>query len=157
MSDPDVVATREFCERGGRAEGRFDPAVTERFRDVAVAGSAGAAAVEWRVTGRIGRDSRMQIVIEAHGELVTTCQRCLGPLVHRVAAARTIVFMPPGALGSVEDEADDEDQVPFEPTLRPADWAVEEVLLSLPYAPVHADPECTAHDGASDKVSAQQH
>lgn len=154
MSDPDVVVTRDFCERGGRAEGRIDPSRTERLNTLLLA----ASAIDWRVSGTVGRDGRMRILVEAQGDVVLICQRCLGSLTHRVDARRAVVFVPAGMLGSVEDEADDEDRVPVEPTLRLTDWVVDEVLLSLPYAPVHPSDQCgSIDDGEVDRVSAKQH
>jgi uncharacterized protein len=153
MSVPDVDATREscvdtrvFCGRAGQASGVLDPALSSRLRSVVHASAEPGGYLDWQVRGRLDNERRPRIEVTVTGSIALTCQRCLEVLEHRVDARRTVIFVPPGALGAVEDEAADEDLVAFAATLTPLEWIEEEVLLSLPYAPLHPDGTC-AHGG----------
>jgi uncharacterized protein len=158
MSVHDVHATRDFCERGGRATGAIDPGSTERLIGIMAPSAPGPAVLDWQVVGRMGRDGRHRIDIEVRGDLHLRCQRCLEAMDWRVDTRRTVVFVPPGALGAVEDEAEDEDLVPFETTFCPVERAVDEVILALPYAPMHPDGQCAMPDtGAREAVLVKQH
>ena len=86
----------------------------------------------------------MALALEIRGEVELTCQRCLGGLAHRIEIVRTL------HLARNEDELERLDALPDCDAIMAGDkldllaLVEDEVLLSLPLAPKHAEGECPA-------------
>lgn len=82
--------------------------------------------------------------VAVSGEAVLTCQRCLGDMPYTVSVERTLY------LARNEDELErldalpDSDAIQAGETLGLVALVEDEVLLSLPLAPMHAPGECPA-------------
>ena len=87
---------------------------------------------------------RPALAIEVSGVVPLECQRCLKPLAWTVSQ-KTVVALAgsEGEADALDAEADGEVVLAAGP-LDPIELVEDELLLSLPYAPTHAEGECMA-------------
>ncbi|MFM1885255.1 MAG: hypothetical protein RL026_412 [Pseudomonadota bacterium] len=78
--------------------------------------------------------------VEASAEVTLACQRCFGPLRLRLEG-RSLVYLPTSENEAERVPADAEVLIAAEGRLRPAELVEEELLLALPFAPLHAEGE----------------
>ena len=122
--------------------GTFDPAVSTRLED-RLGEQTNGTGIAWSITGTVDPAGRPALAIEVSGVVVLECQRCLQPLAWALDQ-KTVV-----ALAGSEDEADaldaesDGEVVLAAGPLNPIELVEDELLLTLPYAPTHAEGECT--------------
>ncbi len=141
-SDVQFSAHRLARERRSLA-GTFDPTKSTRLED-RLAERSSAIGIAWSITGTTDALGRPALAIEVSGLVPLECQRCLQPLEWTVDQ-KTVV-----ALAGSEDEADaldaesDGEVVLAAGPLDPIELVEDELLLTLPYAPTHAEGECTA-------------
>lgn len=101
---------------------------------------------ELTVKCQFARDAQRRAYVagEAHGQVVVTCQRCLGPV--QVALDidfRTLLLREEQ---EAESLADDEDYlIAGEDTISLHDMVEDELLLAVPLVPVHDDCEAFAY------------
>ena len=131
-------AYRLVRERG-ILTGTLDVEASERLEDRT---APGPGAVTWRIEGTVDETGRPAIAIEIEGAVPVTCQRCLGDFPLAVDQ-RTVAV-----LARSEKEADELDATSDHEVLV-ADHALDavalvedELLLTLPYAPVH-ESDCS--------------
>jgi len=123
--------------------GTFDAATSTRLEDRLAEGPS-ATAIAWRITGTTDAVGRPALEIEVLGVVPLECQRCLQPLAWAVDQ-KTVV-----ALAGSENEADaldsesDGEVVLAAGPLNPIELVEDELLLTLPYAPTHAEGECAS-------------
>ncbi|HTP99529.1 MAG TPA: DUF177 domain-containing protein [Casimicrobiaceae bacterium] len=123
--------------------GTLDIAASERLADrVAPADRQGGGRVSWRIEGTADAAGRPALAIAIEGRVPVTCQRCLAdfalPVAHRAIAALAKSEADADALDATSD---DEVLVADRP-LDPAELIEDELLLTLPYAPVHEGGAC---------------
>jgi len=83
--------------------------------------------------------------IELTIELALACNRCMERLPLKSNVARTLVFSQDlSEFDAVDNEDDDVDQVPLVARLDVLDLIDQEVMLTLPIAPRHAEGACAA-------------
>ena len=134
-------AFRLARERGS-LRGSFDAAASERLDDWL---APGEAPIAWSIAGTTDARGRPALAIELDGAVPLACQRCLAPIAVAGArsgrsrcwrrarpkatrwtrAATTKCWWPTAPLDAVA-------------------LVEDELLLTLPYAPTHADGECAA-------------
>jgi len=135
-------AFRLARERGS-LHGDFDAAASERLYDWL---APGEAPVTWSITGTADASGRPAIAIEIEGTVPLECQRCLAPMRWPVRQRTVTLLAKSEVEGDALDEGtEDEVLVAAEP-LDALTLVEDELLLSLPYAPTHADGECAAPD-----------
>jgi uncharacterized protein len=142
MSAAAVIDSLEFARAGEELRGSVPVTSLERLDDV-LFDSRGRLDYELRGS-RDGRN-RPQLELKISGPLHLQCQRCLGLLDYAVDIAATLRLVPRGA--QLDDEADDPegpDLIEADAELEVADLIEEEVLLSLPLAPRHAEGVCAS-------------
>jgi uncharacterized protein len=104
------------------------------------------------VSGFREGDSEM-LGISLQGSCTLRCQRCLGELDYPVDMTSRLLLLPADKLGEVEDD-DDVDAIEAEPRLDVLALIEEELLLGLPFAPMHREGECApATNGLQQKAS----
>ena len=122
--------------------GTLDPAASTRLEDRLPERSSGTG-IAWKITGTTDAAGRPALAIEVSGVIALECQRCLQPLAWTVNQKTEV------ALAGSEDEADaldaesDAEVVLAAGPLDPIELVEDELLLTLPYAPTHAEGECT--------------
>lgn len=123
----------------GVVEGVLDVAQSERLDDRLAEGDG---TVAWRIEGTADAAGRPALAIVLSGAVPLECQRCLEVFAAPVEQ-RTLTL-----LAHSENEADaldagNEDEVLVADHLLDARTLIEdELLLTLPFAPMHADGVC---------------
>ena len=139
MSARTVIDSLRLAQSGKSLSGEIPVASFQRLRD-ALADTDGT--VGWSLSGLI-LSGRPALKLKVNGELHLVCQRCLMPYPH---ALRTEGVMPvarnEGELDVWEREDPLLDALVAEPDLDVQTLVEDEILLSLPVVPRHADGEC---------------
>jgi uncharacterized protein len=123
----------------GVLEGTLDVGESERLADRI---AADAATIKWRIEGTNDSLGRPALRISISGDVPLTCQRCLSPFALPVTQSTIAVLARSEGEADVFDaESDDEVLVANHP-LDPAELIEDELLLTLPYAPMHEAGAC---------------
>lgn len=132
----------ELAETGGALAGEIDPGRLPRLAE-RVASGAGAsdARIAWRIVGSHDALGHPALRLVLQGTVVLVCQRCLRPLPLAVAQDTELL------LARDEPELERLDAGEAEVVLASAalaarDLVEDELLLSLPFSPRHAEGEC---------------
>ncbi len=93
----------------------------------------------WRISGGEDAQQRPALAIRLEGVVPAVCQRCLGTLAWPVAQ-RTEVLLARSEAEVAQLDADSESEVIVAASpLDPAVLVEDELLLTVPYAPRHAE------------------
>lgn len=125
----------------GSLRGNFDAAASERLYDWL---APGEAPVVWSITGTADPLGRPAIAIELVGSVPMECQRCLAPMQWPVQQRTVALLAVNEAEGDALDADTDDEVLVAAGPLDALTLVEDELLLSLPYAPTHADGECAA-------------
>jgi len=98
--------------------------------------------LQFEVAGGYDAKQRPTLRLSVSGEVILRCQRCLGPLPHRLAIDSRLLLLTAQSPGAVA-ELEDLDGVPAGPGTDVAALVEDEVLLALPMAPRHAEDVCS--------------
>lgn len=136
-------AWRLVRERGV-LEGTFDVAAAPRLAERV---AEDAAPVAWRIEGTTDGAGRPALAVCVDGNVSVECQRCLGPLVVPVARRTvTLLAKSEGDADALDADSDDEVLVADHP-LDANELVEDELLLTLPFAPMHDEGRCGTGDG----------
>jgi len=119
--------------------GTFDAAASERLYDWL---APGAAQMRWSITGTTDALGRPAIAIEVEGSVPLECQRCLATMEWPVRQRTMALLARSEAEGDALDAGSDEEVLVAAGPLDALALVEDELLLSLPYAPTHAEGEC---------------
>jgi len=140
MSGRPVVDSVEFARLGSTLNGEVPVAVLSRLHEELAQRSGTLSFV---LSGSVGADGRPRLVLRLSGQLDLACQRCLGPLQHRLDSQREFVLVRPGDPETdVADEAEGVEHVPADSKLDVVGLVEEEDMLQLPMSPRHAEGCC---------------
>jgi uncharacterized protein len=97
---------------------------------------------------RGGKDAQRRPVLKVsmHGALHLRCQRCLGRLDYPLQVDNTLLLVTQAEADSGELDEAEADWIVASRELDVASLVEDELILSLPYAPRHAEGQCT-HNG----------
>ncbi|WP_018509435.1 YceD family protein [Thiobacillus thioparus] len=96
-----------------------------------------------RVVGRVDQRGSLSLQVSISGEVGLTCQRCLGSMPYTVGLERTLYLARNEAELERLDALPDSDAIQAGERLSLVELVEDEVLLSLPLAPMHAEGECS--------------
>jgi uncharacterized protein len=96
-----------------------------------------------RVVGRVDQRGSLSLQVLISGEVGLTCQRCLGSMPYVVEVERTLYLARNEAELERLDALPDSDAIQAGERLSLVELVEDEVLLSLPLAPMHAEGECS--------------
>ena len=96
-----------------------------------------------RVVGRKDQRGSLSLQLSISGEVGLTCQRCLGSMPYAVEHERTLYLARSEAELERLDALPDSDAIQAGERLSLVELVEDEVLLSLPLAPMHAEGECS--------------
>jgi len=118
----------------GVISGTLDVEASERLEDRT---APGPGTVSWRIEGTTDELGRPAIAIDLEGAVPVTCQRCLSdfplPVEHRTVAVLARSEQEADAL----DASSDHEVVIADHPLDAVELVEDELLLTLPYAPMH--------------------
>jgi DUF177 domain-containing protein len=104
-----------------------------------------SGAVDYRVEGSLTPKGEPALRVDLAVEIAVPCQRCMERLPIRLDIGHTVVLSREvEELEPVSEEDEDVDSIPLVATVDLLDLIDQEVMLSLPLAPRHADGECEA-------------
>ena len=126
----------------GSLRGHFDAAASDRLYDWL---APGEAPVKWSITGTTDDAGRPAIAIELNGSVPLECQRCLTTMTWPVQQRTITLLATSEAEGDVLDEGSEAEVLVASAPLDALTLVEDELLLSLPYAPVHADGDCVTN------------
>lgn len=141
----------DLAARGERLEGEIDLVRRRRLADRLAPGRA-ATPIAWSIAGGQDAMGRPMLSVAIEGNMPLVCQRCLQSFDFPVAQRTELLL----AREEAELEALDAGEPEVVLAAAPLDAATlveDEVLLSLPFAPSHAEGQCTVLVG-SDAASA---
>jgi uncharacterized protein len=131
---------------GDSLAGEFDASTLARVVD-RLAPGAGPARIAWRIVGDHDAFQRPMLSVTIKGSLPLVCQRCLQPFAAPIAQqTRLLLARDETELGLLDAE---EPEVVLAAAPIDARTLVEdEILLSLPLAPRHAEGQCPEGAGS---------
>src|SRR6185436_28987 len=136
---PETFDAYRLARERGVLEGTLDVAASERLADRV---APGAAAVDWRIEGTTDEVGRPALSISISGDVPLECQRCLASFALPVAQRTvTVLAKSESDADALDAESGDEVLVADHP-LDPVVLIEEELLLTLPYAPMHDEGRC---------------
>jgi uncharacterized protein len=127
--------SREGSAVAGTVDAQTLPRVADRLQP-------GAAPIEWRITGTHDPSGRPAIVLELRGAVRFECQRCLSDVDWPVEqSTRLLLARDERELAVLDAESEDE-VVLARAALDPLTLVEDELTLSLPFVPRHAEGGC---------------
>ena len=134
----------KLAERGESLSGELDATALGRLADRVVAAPEGRSqALNWTVEGGRDEKGRPRLNLSLDGTVFVTCQRCLHPL-EQVIAQDTDLLLARDEAALIALDADESEVVLAKAPLDALSLVEDELLLSLPFAPRHAQGECVA-------------
>jgi uncharacterized protein len=134
----------KLAERGGSLTGEVDASRLARLADrVAPPSEAQQARIEWRVVGDRDDRGRPVLTLGLDGTVFMTCQRCLRPLAVPVAQ-QTVLLLAGDEAELARLDVDEAEVILANGPLDCLTLVEDELLLSLPFAPSHAESACVA-------------
>lgn len=134
-----VIDSLEFAQTGQSLQGSLPIPGLVRLRDN-LADVLGE--IEFVVKGGLDARRRPTLSVDVSGVLHLQCQRCLGVLDYPLRLSNTLLLAGPGSAAAEDFEAQDVEWIEASTTLDVAALVEDEILLSLPYAPRHAEGTC---------------
>jgi uncharacterized protein len=111
-----------------------------------------AGQITYCLTGAVNEEGIPLLRLDIAGELVLTCQRCLGPVKFSLGASRKFELVSrTEPLGDPAQEPGDVEKIHADPKLDVVALVEEEAILSLPMVPAHAPGECAPSLEANDR------
>ncbi|MDR3157999.1 MAG: YceD family protein [Zoogloeaceae bacterium] len=139
-----------FARESGCLEGRLALSGLRRLADVLAQTEGG---VDYRLSGVTGEQGQARLRLRVTGRLLLVCQRCLDAVAHDLSIDRLLELAPEDSAPAQEEMEDDSvDVLPLDGMLEVDALIEDELLLSLPIAPRHA--ECVLPVAAADSKKA---
>lgn len=140
MSAQTVIDSLEFAGAGQELRGSLPVAGLTRLQDY-LFDSDGS--VEFVVSGGRDLQRRPILTLEISGSLHLQCQRCLGELDYLLQVLNRLRLVSKGEdLSEDADDPEAPDCIEANPQLDVALLIEDEILLSLPLSPRHAEGTC---------------
>ena len=144
MSAQAVIDSLEFARTGQTLRGTLPITGLARLRD-SLYDTLGL--VDYVVRGGLDARHRPTLSLEVSGVLHLKCQRCLGNLEHPLQLGSMLLLANPAEASSGAFDEEQCEWIEASAELDVASLVEDEILLSLPYAPRHADGGCRAGAG----------
>jgi len=107
--------------------------------------------LDWRLQGGYDQQNRPTLTIEIEGTLPLICQRCLQTFEWPVSQSTVVLLARNEPQLAILDEDVLEVVLASEP-LAAGDLIEDELLLSMPFSPVHPEGQCPAVSGNEEQV-----
>jgi DUF177 domain-containing protein len=133
---PDVDPLR-MVERAEEMSGEVDVRSLELASESLVEGTA-PVPVAWRIAGTRSEEGRGALVLTLQGSLPFTCQRCLETFAWPLQQETRVLVARDDAELKALDEVTDDEVILGSEQVGAHVLVEDELLLSMPFAPVHA-------------------
>jgi uncharacterized protein len=146
MSAQAVIDSLEFARTGQTLQGSLAVAELKRLKE-SLADDQGR--IDFAVKGARDARRRPVLTLEIDGNLHLQCQRCLGLLDYPLQLLNTLLLVSAGEIAGGDLDEEDAEWIEASGELDVALLIEDEIILSLPYAPRHAEGTCR-HGGLAD-------
>src|SRR4029079_8347370 len=136
---PETFDAYRLARERGVLEGTLDVAASERLAD---RGAPGVASIAWRIEGTRDAAGRPALAISLSGNVPLECQRCLAPFDLPIAQRTLTVLAKSEPDADLLDAESGDEVLGADRPLQAAALIEDELLLTLPYAPMHAEDGC---------------
>jgi uncharacterized protein len=110
-----------------------------------------AGSLDWSLVGEVSSSGEPTLHFELNGVLTGSCQRCLEPIQLDLNIKSKFILVKDESKIPVEDEeVDDKDYLVADVAFDVMQLIEDEVLLAIPYAPMHSIKDCPAGDVVSE-------
>ncbi len=141
---PGTFDAYRLAREGGVLEGTLDAMASDRLADRVADVDDLPGEVAWRIAGTTDALGRPALAIELSGHVPLECQRCLEPFDFPVAQRTVAVLAKDEAEADALDGDSDEEVLVADHPLLAAELVEDELLLTLPFAPMHEPGACQA-------------
>lgn len=131
----------------GVLEGMLDVAAASRLRDRIAEDADRTEPVRWRIAGTTDAAGRPALAIRLIGDVPVTCQRCLAPLAFEVERETVTLLARSEQEADALDASSDDEVLVADHPLTAIELVEDELLLTLPFAPMHEPGACAAGNG----------
>ena len=125
-------------------EGTLDAVDSDRLMERVAEGEEGQGVVQWRIAGTTDSAGRLALAIEVEGEVPVTCQRCLSEFLYPVDRETVTVLARSEQEADGLDASTDDEVLVADHPLVASELVEDELLLTLPFAPMHPEGACEA-------------
>ena len=140
-----VIHSAEFAREGEKISGVIVLRDMPRLADQL---AADAGEVQWQLSGGVDKWERPFLRLRVQADVELVCQRCLKSMPFRVDADTVLTqFADEATLDEAVEQDEDLEGILIEPELDVEMLVEDEILLALPYAPLHAT--CDVAGGAA--------
>jgi len=139
MSAAGVIDSLEFARSEQEVAGELPIASLERLADVLVQNEG---SLHYTLRGDRDERNRPRLHLSVDGALELQCQRCLEHLHHPVELRSTLLLIVPGEQTDEMDDPEAPDAIEANAELDVVGLIEDELLLSLPLSPRHAEGVC---------------
>ena len=131
------IDSLDFAHRGEELRGEMPLAELPRLQDIL---AAPEGKVSFVLQGSYAQDGKPRLELSLESLCVLRCQRCLDGLSYPVRLVSKLKLVSDEDESDIDD--DEMDSIPVDKHLDVLSLIEEEMLLSLPIAPMHAVGEC---------------
>ncbi len=125
-------------------EGTLDAVDSDRLVERVAEGEEGQGVVQWRIAGTTDPAGRLALAIAVQGEVPVTCQRCLSDFLFPVERETVAVLARSEQEADGLDASTDSEVLVADHPLVASELVEDELLLTLPFAPMHPQGTCEA-------------
>lgn len=131
MSQPGVIDGLQFARAAETLGGTLGMSQLRRLAELQCATDG----ISYQISGRTDAEGRCWLRIVADGRLAVQCQRCLGPIELAIGVdCELLLAASEREIATAEDQVD---RVLAGKRMSVGEMVEDEILLSLPMAPVH--------------------
>jgi len=110
-----------------------------------------AGSLDWSLLGEVSSSGEPTLHFELNGVLTIACQRCLEPIqLDLNIKSKFILVKDESEIPLEDEEVDDKDYLVADVAFDVMQLIEDEVLLAIPYAPMHNIKDCPAGDVVSE-------
>jgi DUF177 domain-containing protein len=141
-----VIDGIEFARAGRTLTGQLEVSSMARVQDSLVSGEG---TIDYTVNGGQNPHGRPLLRVIVKGTLNLRCQRCLGPYAFPVDICTDLLLLrEESEFADVSIDADDTvDGILATPKMDVAAMVEDEIILAIPYAPLHPQGVCEVGGG----------
>jgi len=138
----------ELAEAGGIISGGLDPAALARLADRLATDDGGSSQhIDWCIEGGSDPLGRPSLTLKLEGAVSMVCQRCLRSFAVPVAQ-ETMLLLARNESDLALLDGGEPEVVLADAPVDPLVLVEDELLLTLPFSPRHAESQCAARGGA---------
>jgi len=147
MTAQHIINSLEFARKSHAIHDTIAASQLMRIKDW-LASNAGS--LNWSLVGEISASGEPRLHFELNGILQVACQRCLEPIqLNLDLKSEFILVKDESEIPVVDEEVDDKDYLVADEAFDVMQLIEDEVLLAMPYAPMHDIKDCPAGDAVT--------